>query len=103
MEPPSTDDLRRWGAPLTKRPANLENVRNWSVLSPEGSQLRRSSCQLHSPRESQILRILAIFERDGRVVREPKGRQGSMESVWLPECAHVEATLRRGRMLAVLS
>src|ERR1035438_10246913 len=33
MEPPSTDDLRRWGAPLTKRPANLENVRNRSVLS----------------------------------------------------------------------
>src|ERR1019366_144951 len=33
MEPPSTDDLRRWGAPLTKRAANLENVRNWSVLS----------------------------------------------------------------------
>src|ERR1017187_5209187 len=33
MEPPSTDDLRRWGAPLTKRPANLENVRNGSVLS----------------------------------------------------------------------
>src|ERR1035438_10810173 len=81
MEPPSTDDLRRWGAPLTKRPANLENVRNRSVLSQRAANSAALPVNCILPERAKSLEYWPF----GGCRCQPKVQRVRTRDFWLPK------------------